>query len=192
MKIIKFLLAFVGIILLIVLVLIFTQPKDYKITRTVEVNASDSIVFNYVSKFNNWGAWSPWKEMDAAAEYSIEGEDGTVGALYKWFGGNPDITGTGSMKVTELMANSKMTYDLHFTEPREMKSRGGFIIEPLEVSKTKVTWYDEGDIPAMQRPFMIFFDLDKMIGDSFDRGLAKIDSLATLSQQSFNEANLID
>lgn len=191
MKILKFLLAFVGILLLIGLVLIFTQPKNYQITRSIEVNASDSIVFEQVSKFNNWAGWSPWKEMDPAAQYSVEGEDGAVGALYKWFGGNPDITGTGSMKITEVVKNSKMTYDLHFTKPREMKSRGGFIVEPLEVAKTKITWTDEGDIPAMQRPFMIFFDLDKMIGDSFDRGLVKIDSLATLAQQAYNETNPI-
>lgn len=192
MKFLKFLLAIIGIILLIGLILVFTGAKDYRISRTIEVNASDSITFDYVSKFSNWQQWSPWKEQDPAAQYSIDGEDGTVGALYKWYGGNPDITGSGSMKVTTMEANSKMEYDLHFTEPREMKSRGGFTIEPLEVAKTKLTWYDEGDIPALQRPFMIFIDLEEMIGNSFERGLFKIDSLATISQKLYDEANVIE
>lgn len=188
MKILKFFLILIGILLLAAVIVMFTGAKDYNVSRSLVINSNDSIVFSYVSKFDNWAAWSPWKEMDPETHYSIAGQDGTVGAVHSWEGGNPEVTGTGSMKMTEIVPNRTVTYDLHFTKPQEMSSVGGFTLEPAGENKTKVTWYDKGDISMMQRPFMLFFDLDKMIGDSFERGLFKIDSLATIAQNTVNAA----
>jgi hypothetical protein len=186
MKILKILLVLIAIIAIAFIVLMQTGAKDYKVSRSLVINANDSIVFEHIHKFQNWDAWSPWKEMDPTAHYSIAGNDGTVGAEHSWSGGNPEITGTGSMKMTEVVPRSKVQYDLHFTKPQEMSSVGGFELEPAGENKTKLTWYDQGDIPAMQRPFMIFFDLEEMIGSSFERGLFKIDSLATISQNAMS------
>ncbi len=178
MKILKVLLGIVVIVLLIGLVLSLVGPKNYKVERSKVIDAPASIVFNQFGKFSHWDAWSPWKEKDPSAQYKVEGEDGTVGAKYSWFGGQPDITGTGSMVIKEVLPNQKMIYDLAFSEPWEMQSTGGFIIEAIDSNRTKLSWHDEGDIPFGQRAIMTFMNLDEMMGPDFERGLDKIDSMS--------------
>lgn len=184
MKILKFFLFLLLFVALAFAIIAFTGAKDYRVERSVEINANDSIVFNLVSNYSNWDQWSPWKELDPASQYSIDGEDGTMGAVYNWSGGDPNLTGTGSMTTKSLIPKTLFSYDLHFTEPQDMKSNGGFTLEALSEKRTKLTWYDQGDIPAMQRPFMLFFDLEEMLGKNFERGLFKIDSLASYAQNT--------
>ena len=87
------------------------------------------------------------------------------------------------MTWTEITPSS-VKYDLAFVEPWESKSSGGFNIEPAGENKTKVTWYDEGDIPFTNRAMFMMMDMDNMMGPQFERGLFKIDSLATIDQNT--------
>ncbi len=182
MKFLKGLLIAFATIVVIFLILNLFGPSHYKIERSKTIDASISIVFEKISKFKNWDAWSPWKEKDNTAKYSIEGEDGSVGAIYKW-SGNPETTGEGSITVTELIENEKFGYDLAFISPWESQSKGYFSFEEKN-GKTNISWVDEGDIPFMQRAFMLFLDLDALMGPDFERGLEKIDSISTLKSNS--------
>jgi len=166
-------------IVLIALVALFfilnlVGPTNYKVERSKTIDAPIEIVYEQISLFNNWDAWSPWKEKDASATYTLDGEDGKVGTRYAW-SGDPESTGEGSMTVNENRANKKFGYDLAFTAPWEMSSKGYFNFSEAN-NKTTVNWVDEGDIPFMQRGMMLFMDLDGMMGPEFERGLEKIDS----------------
>ena len=163
----------------------FFSPSDYKVERSREVNAPMEIVFEQVSKFNNWDGWSPWKEKDSSATYTITGEDGVVATKYAW-SGDPETTGKGSMTVTEMILNEKFAYDLEFTEPWQMKSKGYFHLSSAD-EVTTINWVDEGDIPFMQRPMMLFMNLDAMMGPDFERGLFKIDSLSQIMAEDANK-----
>ncbi len=188
MKILKFLFILLVVLVAAWLIASLMGPKDYRVERSMVIKANDSLTFTYISKFANWDKWSPWKEKDPMMKIKIEGEDGTVGAVNSWSDGNPEVSGTGSMTLSEVTPNSKVTYDLKFTEPWEMQSKGGFDLEPYGENQTKVTWYDEGDIPFAQRAMMLFMDLDAMMGPDFERGLFKIDSLASLDQNALSTA----
>jgi uncharacterized protein YndB with AHSA1/START domain len=178
MKIIKKILIVLAVFVGLVMIYAAFAPDSYIVERSRTINAPINVVFEKVAYFKNWDSWSPWKEKDQTSSYAIDGTDGTVGAKYSWTG-DPEKTGKGSMTVTEYAANKKFAYDLSFTEPWEMSSKGYFTVED-EGGKTKLTWADEGDIPFMQRPMMLFFDLDAMMGPDFERGLFKIDSLSQL------------
>lgn len=184
MKLLKILLGIILALVVIFLVLSATGPKNYKVERSALIKANDSIVYSFIGKFSNWASWSPWNEKDPGVTYTLDGEDGKVGTTYSWTGGNPDITGTGSMKVIEATPGKSFKYQLAFTEPWEMSSQGGFIIEAQDSSQTKITWIDEGDIPFSQRAMMHFMNLDKMMGPDFERGLFKIDSIISSIQIS--------
>lgn len=187
MKFLKRLLILIVALVVIYCIMGLFGPSDYKVERTKEINAPIEVVFEQVSKFNNWDGWSPWKEKDSTASYTIAGEDGMVGTKYEWTG-NPEITGKGSMTVTEMELNKKFGYDLEFTEPWQMKSKGHFELSTTGESTT-ISWVDAGDIPFMQRPMMLFMDLDEMMGPDFERGLFKIDSLSQIAanEVSFSE-----
>lgn len=180
MKILKFLLILLVVVGLVWLVASLMGPKDYRVVRSAIVHANDSITHDYISHFEKWGAWSPWKEMDPEAKYSITGTDGTVGAVHNWEG---EVTGKGSMTLTEVTPNS-IQYDLAFVAPWESKSSGGFTLENAGNNQTKVTWTDQGDIPFSQRAMFMVMNMEKMMGPQFKRGLFKIDSLASYDQNT--------
>ena len=107
--------------------------------------------------------------------------------------GDPDISGKGSMTITEVIENELIKYELHF-EDMNMTSTGAIEISESE-NGTSVKWYDEGDIPFAFRPMMLFMNMDDMMGADFERGLTKLDSIATIKQEEKDmafEINEID
>ncbi len=178
MKVLKGLLITLVVLVALFFILNLVGPKNYKVERTQTINAPVAVVYEQVVKFNNWDSWSPWKEKDPSATYTLSGEDGTVGTRYAW-SGDPETTGEGSMTINEVTTNEKFAYDLAFTAPWEMSSKGHFSFSENE-GRTTVKWIDEGDIPFMQRGMMLFMDLDGMMGPDFERGLEKIDSLSVI------------
>ncbi|MBN4071516.1 SRPBCC family protein, partial [Crocinitomix catalasitica] len=140
-------------------------------------------VYGQITKFENWDKWSPWKEKDPTAVYSIEGEDGTVGCIQKWKG-DPEISGEGQLEITELVENMSLSYDLSFVD-WDMTSKGKITLESTETG-TKVNWSDEGNIPYIMRPIMLFMDMDDMLGAMFERGLERMDSVALIAQEELD------
>ena len=96
------------------------------------------------------------------------------------------------MTVTEIIVNEKFGYNLNFTEPRKMSSIGYFTFTD-NGETTTLNWVSEGDVSFGARPFMMFMDLDEMMGPDFERGLFKIDSLAQIqvAEMSKNE-NIVE
>ncbi len=161
----------IGIILLFFIAAFF-GPKEYRVTRSIEIEAPISTVWNQVSLYENWKNWSPWIGVDPRAKYTLEGEDGAIGTTYSWKG-DPNKTGRGSMTTTEFILNEKFGYDLSFLEPYEMDAKGILLLSEKD-SKTTVKWSSSGEIPFMQRTMMLFSDIDQMIGPSFESGLLKM------------------
>lgn len=178
MKIVKKILVFISVLLTIYLVLALFGPKDYKVTRSREINAPANEVYSHISQFNEWKQWSPWYEMDPNAHYDITDKAEVVGSTYAW--SKSETVGVGAMTITNAKTNESINYELEFKEPWEMKSNG-FIHLTENNGKTTVEWGDQGDIPFAQRPMMLFMNLDEMMGPDFERGLFKLDSLCTLS-----------
>ncbi len=177
-----------GVFVALYFIIALFMPGEYKVERTKEMTASSEVIFEQVSMFGNWEQWSPWAEKDPSATYSIAGEDGTVGAVQSWVG-DPEISGTGSLTVTDIVANEKFMYDLKF-DNWDMTSHGGVEFVQNEENVT-VTWTDEGNIPFMMRPMMLLMDMDEMVGGMFARGLEKMDSIATIVQAEKDAAKYV-
>ncbi|MEX1000972.1 MAG: SRPBCC family protein [Crocinitomicaceae bacterium] len=175
LRIVKVLVIFIA---LYVIVALFA-PSDYRVERSKDMAASPEVVYDQIAYFENWQLWSPWKEKDSTLLNTLTGEDGTVGAKQSWVG-DPELSGEGSMTMTELVEGQKIAYELYFKD-MDMTSHGAFIIEPTDEATT-VSWFDEGDIPFLFRPMALFYNMDEMMGPDFERGLEKLDSIASIRQ----------
>lgn len=173
-KLLKILTVLIGIYIIAA----FFGSSNYRVERKSTINAPQKLVFTQVSVLRNWENWSPWAEKDPSIKNTYEGTDGEVGSLLKWTG-NEDISGTGQLAISAMDAPTKLNYDLSFIEPFEMSSKGGFELTADSESTTTVSWHDEGDIPFLMRPMMLFMDMDKHMGADFERGLIKIDSVCS-------------
>ncbi|MDB9744111.1 SRPBCC family protein [Fibrobacterales bacterium] len=187
MKILKVIFVLALVVVVAYLVAAFVGPKDYKVERTLGMNVSQQNVWKQVSYFKNWRTWSPWVEQDPGVKHNISEIDGQVGTTNHWEG-DPNSSGTGSMTITKMVDLQSMSYNLDFVIPFEMSSKGSISLE-VKDNKTYMTWVDEADIPFVMRPMMLFFDIEKELGDCFDRGLFKIDSLGHIMDSQ--EAELI-
>ena len=53
----------------------FLLPRDFTVTRTIEINASISDVFEQANTLSNWVNWSAWHKMDPNANYTYSNPD---------------------------------------------------------------------------------------------------------------------
>jgi len=169
----------IGIIVLglvaLVAVLSFIAPTKMHAERSVYIKAPKEVVFADVKTFENFKKWSPWREKDTAAKVSISGTDGTVGAKMSW-DGNKDM-GSGEQTLTKIEENKSVETDLHFIKPFDGKATSYTYVED-SAGGTKVIW---GFNSEMSRPFNVmglFMNIDKAIGDEYDKGLSKLKALA--------------
>lgn len=148
----------------IFLIVAMLMPKDYKVERSIVIDAPEGVVVNQITMFKHFQQWSPWSELDPNMEFTIEGEDGQVGAKYSWTG-NDDV-GVGSMEITEKEAN-RVDIELYFKEPWESQATTYYSWN-TNGSSTEVVWGMNGKNPI---PMNLFLNMDKMIGPDYEKGL---------------------
>lgn len=162
----KFLLAFL-ILFLVLAVIGFFLPKDYRVERSKVISADAATILALTSDLPTWQSWSAWN-MEADPDCKWVFPDATT---MFWDG---PINLEGKMWVTSATEDG-MTWDLAFEDGAYL-AKGGLAFSP-EGSGTKVVWYTEGDIDAAA-PLAGWFSLmmDSMIGSYFDANLEGIET----------------
>lgn len=163
----KLVLALVIAILALV-AFIYVQPADFKVERSTTVMASDSVVFAQINDFRNWEAWSPWAKLDTSMTVTYEGPESGTGAKYSWKG-NSDV-GSGTMLITKSEPNEVIEIQLDFIEPFASSNITMFTISGDSTQST-VTWTMTGQNNFLSKAFDLFFDVNKLIGADFEKGL---------------------
>ena len=169
----------IAIIIIVVLVAVFgyaaTRPDMFAVERSVTINAPPEKIYPLIDDFHNWGAWSPYEQMDPAMKRTMSGAAAGRGAIYAWEG-NANA-GTGRMEITEAKPSSKITIELDFTKPFAAHNAVDFTLEPAGTA-TNVTWAMHGSNAYIAKVMGLFVNMDKMIGGQFESGLASLKSAA--------------
>ncbi|OFX26469.1 MAG: hypothetical protein A2041_00585 [Bacteroidetes bacterium GWA2_31_9b] len=160
-------------IIIIVLIVIFLllgiiMPKAYHVERSASINAPVGIVFDQVKYFKNSSTWAPWNAYDTNMVTTIEGEDGTVGAISRWKG-NKNV-GSGSQEIVTIEENKRIDFKMIFLEPFESESMAYFDLIQ-ENNTVNITWGFDGVNKFPWNALSIFMDMDKMLGADFEKGL---------------------
>lgn len=165
------------VVLLIAAVLVYaaTKPDTFRIQRTANINASPDKVFEFINDFHTWASWSPWEKKDPAMKKTHSGAEQGKGAVLEW-DGNKDV-GTGRMEVLESVPASKIVIKLDFLKPFEAHNQAEFTLTP-NANSTQVTWAMHGPQPFMMKVMDIVMNMDKMVGEDFEEGLANLKALA--------------
>ena len=163
MKILKYLLYFVGVLVLIAIVLGFVGPKSFDVNRTAIIPGSPEQVWPYVSSLKNMQLWSPWAEKDTAMVVEYTGTDGTVGSMSSW-SGNSDV-GQGSQTISKLEPTSYAETELKFLKPMENGFTGYISLK------------DTTGGTFMGRFMGSIMNMDKMMAPDFEIGLTKLTEL---------------
>lgn len=172
----KFLKVLLGIIIALIAIFFIVGiflPKTYSLTRSIVINAPDSVVYKNVADYNNFMKWNPWYKMEPAAKINITGTPGTVGHLYEWDG---EKTGQGQMMITSLEPYKVVNEELKFIKPMEGLSDIKFAIEPA-AGGVKVDWVMSGENKSTLDRWMGLC-MGMMMGKDFDNGLKDLKAMS--------------
>lgn len=154
----------------------FLLPSDYRVARTVVIDAPPQHVYQNVADLKKWKNWGVWFQRDPQMHIEYSGPMANVGMKSIW---ESDTQGNGEMIITSLEQNKLVVYDLYFPD-MDMRSQGRLTLTAMETG-TKVEWSDSGDVGMnpINRYFVLF--LDSMLGPDFEAGLT---NLKTVSENS--------
>lgn len=137
MKILKWILIIIGIIIAAVLTYSATLPSQMKIEESITINTGSDKIFETVTNFPNWGEWSYWSMIDSNMRSEYSETMGEVGSSSQWWSNHP-MVGNGRQEVVEIRENEYMKVEMSF-DGQEGKPNAEFILEPQEEG-TLVRW----------------------------------------------------
>ena len=159
----------IGLLMLIALLVIigFFLPSVVKVNRSVEIKASQELVFSQFNILKEFRQWSPWDKIDPNMTVEYSGPESGKGCSYTWKSEH-DKVGNGIMTIRESYPNDSIITDMDFMENGKASSKTTLVKNGDMIT---VTWGFETDMGS--NPFGRIFGLfmDKMIGGDFEKGL---------------------
>ena len=113
----------------------------------------------------------PWFLNDPNFVIKFKGEDGKVGAASYWKGNNKV---EGIQKITKLQEGKLLETQLLFLRPYKSLSLNYMAVKELEPDRTKMVWGVKGVHRFPASVFMLFYGMERAIGNDFDAGLINL------------------
>jgi uncharacterized protein YndB with AHSA1/START domain len=145
-----------------------TRPDDFRISRSIRINAQPATIFPYINNLSKFNTWNPWADLDPNSTVTMEGPEEGVGNSMSW-AGNYKV-GKGSMTNVESVPDSRVVFDMVFVEPMAGNSTAEFTLTP-EGDATQVSWTMSGKRNLLQKVIGVVMNCDKMVGEQFEKGL---------------------
>ena len=151
----------------------FLLPRDVRVERSVEIDASPAAVFAMVNDFREFNRWQPWHDIDPATRYVFEGPRTGAGSRMLWYSDHVEV-GNGMQEILESYPNYKVRALLDF-------GTGGiahadYLIDIREGGSV-LTWTMETDMGGNPVGRYIGLMMDGMIGPSYERGLSNLKAI---------------
>lgn len=152
------------------------RPPAFTIERSQEMACPPARAFAFVNSFRAWSGWSPWEQVDPQMQRTYGGAEAGVGATYAWSGNKK--AGQGSMTITASEPGQRIAIALVFTAPWKATNTTEFRFSVAPNGGAIVRWQMTGENPFFFRLMGLFFNMDKLVGKDFEKGLAAMKQLA--------------
>lgn len=162
------------VIIALFLIFVALQSPDYSIARETTISASPDAIFPFINNSKKTNEWMPWKEQDPNLQMNYSGPDEGVGSTASW--DSKGQMGTGQAEVVESIPNKSVKTKLVYTKPMAMTQMAEMSLSPTD-GGTIVRWSVEGKNTFIGRIFCVFFNMDKMVGSEFEKGLTNLKSM---------------
>ncbi len=177
MKIFKYILFLLLIVIIAGGIYFGTQDGNYDVARSKEFNAPAEVIYDQVKDYKTWKEWGPWMDEDDQLEITYAEKSEGEGASYSW---KSEQMGDGSMKTVKVIPNKEIDQKITFNTPiGDSESDVYWRFEPSETEgKTKVTWGMKGKHSFMEKVIMAFQseDFETSLGDMYAKGLSNLET----------------
>jgi uncharacterized protein YndB with AHSA1/START domain len=152
-----------------------TKPDVFRVQRSITIAAPAEKIFALINDFHQWQSWSPYEHKDPTMQRSFSGAPTGRGAIYDW-DGNKNV-GKGRIEITDATQPSRVAINLDMLKPFAAHNKVEFMLQP-QGDATTVTWAMHGHTPYLAKIMHVFINMDRMCGNDFEAGLAKLKAIA--------------
>jgi hypothetical protein len=145
-----------------------------KIEKSIKINKSSELIFNYLRITKNQDNFSVWNMTDPNMGKKYQGIDGTIGFIYSWDSTMKNV-GAGEQEITAIDEGKSIDYSLRFFRPMENTGKSKFQVTSCGDESTSVVWIF--DSPS-KFPMSLFSPIFKiMLGKDIKKGLINLKSI---------------
>ena len=170
MKIIKYIFAALGILLVVVLLTGLMLPKEYSVSRDITITRSKAEVYDYARMLKHQNDYSVWWKMDPNQVTTYTGEDGTVGFVAAWKS-ELDSVGSGEEEIVAMQEGERIEFALRFLEPFESQAKSAMLFSANDSTSTELTWTFDGNMTYPFNVMQLFISMEDMLGQDIQEGL---------------------
>lgn len=172
MKILLYIVSGIAAVVGIVLALAAMEPREFRVEKSVVVNATPDQIFPLVNNLKEgWDQWSPWAEMARKSQNTFSGPATGVGSKVAWRGNTE--AGEGSLEITAERAPEYIKFHQEMVKPMAGANDSDFTLKP-QGSSTLVTWRMVGEHPGILSKAIWVVWCKRMIGGFFEEGLGNL------------------
>jgi hypothetical protein len=168
----------IGLVLLVAVALLLafvaTRPAGFRVARSATIAAPPEVVFAQLNDFRRWSSWSPFEKLDPAMKKTFEGSPSGVGAAFHYVAPK---AGEGRMTLIESEPNERVAIKAQFIKPFAATNEIEFTLRPAS-DGVAVTWAMTGRNSFVFKLFALFVNPDRLLGKSFEQGLADLKRVA--------------
>lgn len=157
------------------LIYVALKPSACTISREIVIQASPEALFSYINNSKKMNDWMPWQDSDPGVKMQYSGPEEGVGSKSSWDSNGK--MGVGNAVVIESIPNKSVKTQLTYTKPMEMSQLAEVTLTPVD-GATKVKWSVDGHNGFLFRLMGIIMNVEKMVGGEFEKGLAKLKTVA--------------
>jgi len=169
----------VGIVLVagvaFVLVRAGMLPNEFRVSRSTSIKAPREKVFPLINDMKSFNQWNPFAKLDASTRTAYRGPVSGPGAAFDWEGTGK--AGKGSLEIVDVNVPAVVTMKLDILKPMEGHNNVVFTVQ-TNAGATDVSWTMTGPYPYLNRILGTIFNMDKMIGGTFESGLVDLKRIA--------------
>lgn len=155
----------------LVLIVAYFLPRDFRLSKSVVIDAPRETVYDYVRFLKNQEKYSVWVMADPNVKMTYTGTDGTIGAISAWVSDDKNV-GVGEQEIKTLVPNEKMTVEIRFKKPMEGVNYSDIVVETVDATHTKVTNSFYGSNPY---PFNIMCQfMDMLVGGDMQKNMENL------------------
>ncbi|MEW8003425.1 MAG: SRPBCC family protein [Candidatus Thiodiazotropha sp.] len=160
------LLIVIALIVAMPLIYLATLDGNYKVRRSLAIDASQKTLFDKIRDFRSWSDWSPWLMHEPETALAFSDTPDREGGWYSWDG---KTIGAGRLTHERFIGEERIEQRIEFKRPFKSVSRVWWEFEAIDENTTRVHWNMAGSMP-----FLFRFMAKKMpdyISKDYDTGL---------------------
>jgi effector-binding domain-containing protein len=185
MKILKYILLLILLVVLAFVVYLTTQEGLFSVTKSKVININKASLFHYVSDYQNW--YSFYNSNDTNLAVNVSKNAIGIGSTFSWNGTNDK----GVIKTVYLKENDSIAQKVSWNGI----DSNAYITFKDTVGGTKVTWSSSGKMNFIEKlKSSLFTEFEDKIGFDYENKLTTLEKILVkeISTYSIDLKGIVD